>query len=95
MNFPSAKGMSAGYTEVEDEVEPFEEATDSPSWEDDFNGWRAANGVDDEESNGTAYGMIWIDVETNPSSGCSWSGYSASSNCDYVNAMIKEIKAKG
>ena len=27
------------------------------------------------------YGMIWIDVEVNPSSGCSWSSYSHSSNC--------------
>jgi hypothetical protein len=30
------------------------------------------------------YSRVWIDVETNPSSGCSWSGHSAASNCDFV-----------
>ena len=29
------------------------------------------------------YGMIWIDVETNPSSGCGW-GKDYASNCKYV-----------
>ncbi len=29
------------------------------------------------------YGMIWIDVETNPSSGCGWSG-DGNSNCAFV-----------
>lgn len=41
------------------------------------------------------YGMIWIDVETNPSSGCSWKSYSASSNCQYVSDLINRIKSKG
>ncbi len=27
------------------------------------------------------YGMIWVDFETNPSSGCSWASYSYDSNC--------------
>lgn len=31
--------------------------------------------------NHTLYGTVWIDVETNPSSGCSWSGHNATSNC--------------
>lgn len=39
--------------------------------------------------------MIWIDAEDNPSSGCSWNSYSASSNCDYLNSLISAIKAKG
>ena len=30
------------------------------------------------------YGMIWLDIETNPSSGCSWSSYSAASNCQFA-----------
>ena len=30
---------------------------------------------------GNLYGMVWIDVETNPSPGCSWNGYSGESNC--------------
>ena len=39
--------------------------------------------------------MIWIDVEVNPSSGCSWASYSFSSNCDYIMQLINAIKAKG
>ena len=41
------------------------------------------------------YGMIWVDVETNPSSGCSWSGYSSASNCQFLADIISRIKAKG
>ena len=41
------------------------------------------------------YGMIWVDVETNPSSGCSWSSHSKSSNCDYIVQIINEIERKG
>jgi hypothetical protein len=29
---------------------------------------------------GNLYGMIWIDVETNPSAGCGWTG----DNCGFV-----------
>ena len=41
------------------------------------------------------YGMIWIDVEANPSSGCSWASYSASSNCDYIVELINALRAEG
>jgi GH25 family lysozyme M1 (1,4-beta-N-acetylmuramidase) len=37
------------------------------------------------------YSRVWIDVETNPSSGCSWSGHSAASNCDFVTEVAKAI----
>ena len=30
------------------------------------------------------YSKVWIDVETNPSTGCSWSGHDAASNCKFV-----------
>ncbi|CAM6002177.1 unnamed protein product [Sphagnum balticum] len=30
------------------------------------------------------FGMVWIDVETNPSTGCSWSGHDAASNCAFL-----------
>lgn len=43
----------------------------------------------------TLFGTVWIDVETNPSSGCSWSGHDATSNCQFVSELISEIKAKG
>lgn len=41
------------------------------------------------------YSTVWIDVETNPSSGCSWSGYSATSNCDFLMALINGVAAQG
>lgn len=41
------------------------------------------------------YGTVWIDVETNPSSGCSWSGHSAASNCDFVTEIVKAIQSHG
>lgn len=44
---------------------------------------------------GSNYGTIWIDVEVNPSSGCSWASYSHSSNCDYVVELINAIKGYG
>lgn len=44
---------------------------------------------------GSLYGMVWIDVETNPSSGCSWSGHDAASNCQFVTDIVNRIKSKG
>ena len=41
------------------------------------------------------YGMIWIDVETNPSPGCSWSGHDGNSNCQFLTDIINAIRAKG
>lgn len=41
------------------------------------------------------YGMIWIDVETNPSSGCSWSGHDSSSNCQFLTDVVNRVKSKG
>jgi GH25 family lysozyme M1 (1,4-beta-N-acetylmuramidase) len=36
------------------------------------------------ELGNSQYGTIWMDVETNPSSSCSWANFSPASNCDYV-----------
>ena len=44
---------------------------------------------------GAQYGMIWLDIETNPSSGCSWSSFSAASNCQFVNDLVSAVKAHG
>ena len=41
------------------------------------------------------YSRVWIDVETNPSSGCSWTGHSAASNCDFVTEIAKAIAGHG
>ena len=30
------------------------------------------------------FGMVWIDVETNTSPGCSWSGHDGASNCQFL-----------
>ena len=30
---------------------------------------------------GNLYGRIWIDIETNPSAGCSWNDHDGPSNC--------------
>lgn len=41
------------------------------------------------------YGTIWIDVETNPSSGCSWSGHDSTSNCQFLTELVNHLKSKG
>ncbi|TNV75753.1 hypothetical protein FGO68_gene6955 [Halteria grandinella] len=41
------------------------------------------------------YGQIWLDIETNESTGCSWAGHSGDSNCAYVNELISAIKSHG
>ncbi len=40
------------------------------------------------------YGTIWIDVETNPSSGCGW-GSDHAGNCNYLVEIINRIKSHG
>jgi GH25 family lysozyme M1 (1,4-beta-N-acetylmuramidase) len=41
------------------------------------------------------YSNIWIEVENNPSPGCSWTGYDRTSNCNFVTEAINAIKAQG
>lgn len=41
------------------------------------------------------YGQIWLDIETNPSSGCSWTGYSGTSNCQFVTDLVNAVKSHG
>jgi GH25 family lysozyme M1 (1,4-beta-N-acetylmuramidase) len=40
------------------------------------------------------FGMVWIDVETNPSPGCGWSSDTAS-NCAFLTETINAIKSRG
>ena len=42
-----------------------------------------------------SYGKIWIDIETNPSSGCSWASFSHASNCDFVGELVSALKGHG
>jgi len=44
---------------------------------------------------GADYGQIWLDVEVNPSSGCSWASYSHSSNCDYLMELLSACSSNG
>lgn len=44
---------------------------------------------------GVSFGQVWIDVEDNPSSGCSWNSYSSSSNCNYLQDLINAVKSHG
>ena len=37
------------------------------------------------------YGMVWLDVEINPSSGCGWTG----DNCGFIMELLGAIKARG
>jgi len=85
---PTARGMNAGIYEDKKISSGFEN-------EFDFAAWRLENGVDSNASNGVNFGMVWIDVEINPSSGCSWTSYSWSSNCDYLNSLISAVKSHG
>jgi GH25 family lysozyme M1 (1,4-beta-N-acetylmuramidase) len=40
------------------------------------------------------YDTIWLDIETNTSPGCSWSGHDAASNCQFVMDLIGDLHAK-
>ena len=40
-------------------------------------------------------GTIWLDIETNPSSGCTWSQGTPESNCQYIKELITAIEARG
>jgi hypothetical protein len=40
------------------------------------------------------YGMAWIDVESNPSSGCGW-GNDYDGNCAFLTEIVNAIKARG
>lgn len=44
---------------------------------------------------GGLYDKVWIDIETNPSPGCSWADFDADSNCQFTLELIKAIKARG
>ena len=48
-----------------------------------------------DQLGGANYGMIWLDIETNPSPGCSWDGRGADSNCAFVNELLQAGRARG
>jgi len=48
-----------------------------------------------KQEDGATYGMVWLDIEDNPSEGCSWQDYSGDSNCDYVAELANAVQANG
>ena len=40
------------------------------------------------------YGTVWIDVESNPSSGCGWSS-NINNNCSFLGSLVDYYKGKG
>jgi hypothetical protein len=65
-----------------------------PGKEIHFEGGAGIN-LSEYRNNLGAYGMVWIDVETNPSSTCTWSQFSASSNCGYLGQLIYALQSNG
>lgn len=40
------------------------------------------------------YGTVWIDVESNPSSGCGWSS-NVTTNCNFLSELVTAYKNAG
>ena len=47
-----------------------------------------------KQSVGKSYGMVWVDVESNPSSGCGW-GTNYDNNCEFLRQLIQRLKDHG
>lgn len=45
--------------------------------------------------NGTDYNYLWVNVETNPSPGCSWAAATPADNCVYLDQLVSEISRRG
>ncbi|EAR88281.1 glycosyl hydrolase family 25 protein (macronuclear) [Tetrahymena thermophila SB210] len=43
---------------------------------------------------GSLYGTVWIDVETNPSSGCGWTS-NINTNCQFLKDIVAAYKSHG
>lgn len=46
------------------------------------------------KSNNVRYGMVWFDIEQNPSTGCGWSS-DLSSNCAYMQQLVGAAHSSG
>ena len=47
-----------------------------------------------ENSTERNYGVVWIDVETNPSPNCGWST-DFIKNCNFLTELVDKLQAKG
>jgi GH25 family lysozyme M1 (1,4-beta-N-acetylmuramidase) len=43
----------------------------------------------------TFYSYVWVDIEQNPSPGCSWSSYTADQNCKFIGELVDRILLRG
>ncbi|CAD8049465.1 unnamed protein product [Paramecium primaurelia] len=43
---------------------------------------------------GSEYGTVWIDVESNPSTGCGWSSSDHTGNCQFLQDIVNAFTAK-
>ena len=43
---------------------------------------------------GSDYGYIWVDVETNSSPGCSWAASTPEDNCNFLEQMVNQINKR-
>ena len=51
--------------------------------------------ISDLSQAGVSYHMIWLDIEDNPDSGCSWAKNSIDVNCDIILALGNAAVAAG
>ena len=60
-------------------------------------GMSATNQVNEmvDRLGGSNYGTVWIDIETNPSGGCSWADHSPADNCAFIAEAIGAVQARG
>lgn len=45
--------------------------------------------------NDTDFGYLWVDVETNPSPGCSWAASTPEDNCAFLEQLVNQIALRG
>jgi hypothetical protein len=43
----------------------------------------------------SSWNSVWIDIETNPSTGCGWSTTNVSSNCKFLEELINSLTSTG
>jgi hypothetical protein len=61
-----------------------------------YGGVSASQQVQDDYNNvqGSGFGTMWFDIETNPSSGCGWSG-DTGANCQFMSDLISAGSSLG
>ena len=55
----------------------------------DFEEWRKTHVKENLAK--VDYGMIWLDIEYNPSPNCSWADFNFESNCEYIKELIQAV----